>query len=298
MAWRDSARTTAIGNDEGDIRPAPRLSLPVPFGPRSRVRSKWIDTGSSQRRPLAAADGLPRGLVTAGGAVVGPVYEFAGLDNAAAVPGYAEYAIAGARATAVAPIAVAATPIVDLQSNVEHAGGVTHVVTAAAGVFGGVTDRFVRHEAELLDGAGAVLAAFRIVGHDDATLWLDAADGILPVGPQQVRVRARFFRVETGGGPGLGPVAQGASAPRANVRLGFAFHSDPGSAAGVRYPADPREFVHDLDEPGLAAWIALHGQPRYVQWDVMFDIAFAPGESAGPSSPRPVLTELRLPFRF
>ncbi|MFN8645020.1 MAG: hypothetical protein U0802_26355, partial [Candidatus Binatia bacterium] len=175
--WRDdSGNATAIGNDEGDIRPAPRL-MPVPFGPRSRVRSKWIDTGSSQRRPLAAADGLPRGLVTAGGAVVGPVYEFAGLDNAAAVPGYAEYAIAGARATAVAPIAVAATPIVDLQSNVEHAGGVTHVVTAAAGVFGGVTDRFVQHEAELLDGAGAVLAAFRIVGHDDATLWLDAADG-------------------------------------------------------------------------------------------------------------------------
>src|SRR5690606_21332556 len=80
LAWRgfpnsagvfvdDSGVPTAIGDDEGDIRPSP-TSLPVAFNSKSRVRSKWIDTGSSQRRDLASDDDLPRGVVTAGGAQV------------------------------------------------------------------------------------------------------------------------------------------------------------------------------------------------------------------------------------
>lgn len=296
--WRDdNGNLVNIGADEGDIRPAPRL-LPVPFGPRSRVRSKWIDTGCSQRRELAIADGLPRGIVTAGGAMAGPVYEFAGLDTAAATPGYAAFDITGVRATVAAPLVVPAVAITTVQANAMRDGRTVHVVIAATPAFGDAADRFVQHEAELLDATGTVLASLRIVGNDATTLWLDAGDGLLPEAPVLVRIRARFFRVETSGSQGLGPVAASGTAPRANVRIGFAFHTDPGSATGVRYPATDGEFVYDLASQDLAAWTALHGAPRYVQWDVLFDSAFAPGEFVGPASPRPALTELRLPFRF
>ncbi len=101
LAWRgfpdatgtfvdDAGNPTSIGNNEGDIRPAPTL-MPVPFNAKSRVRSKWIDTGASQRRALTSVDNQPRGLITAGGAQVGPVFEFAGLDVSSVVAGYVDY---------------------------------------------------------------------------------------------------------------------------------------------------------------------------------------------------------------
>ena len=49
----DDGVATNIGKNEGDIRPTPIL-MPVPFNAQSRIRSKWIDTGASERRLLAA----------------------------------------------------------------------------------------------------------------------------------------------------------------------------------------------------------------------------------------------------
>jgi hypothetical protein len=45
----------------------------------------------------------------------------------------------------------------------------------------------------------------------------------------------------------------------------------------------------------------VHGAPRYVQWDLVFDLAFADqsvAPSLSPTSPRLELSFLRLPFRF
>ena len=49
--------------------------------------------------------------------------------------------------------------------------------------------------------------------------------------------------------------------------------------------------------PGLLSWLATN-QPRYVMWDVLFDMSFKPGEQLSSSTPRPELHYLRLPFRF
>jgi len=43
-------------------------------------------------------------------------------------------------------------------------------------------------------------------------------------------------------------------------------------------------------------------RPRYIQWDVLFDLAYKPTDAAppalAPSSPRPEVHFLNVPFRF
>ena len=115
----DAGNPTNIGSNEGDIRPTPTL-MPVPFNSKSRVRSKWIDTGSSQRRPLSAADGLPRGLVTSNGAEVGPKFEFAGVDIASVTPGYVDYEVIGQSVRIKYPTPVSATNITTIDILADH----------------------------------------------------------------------------------------------------------------------------------------------------------------------------------
>jgi len=308
LAWRgvpddqgvrrdDFGGLVDIGIDEGDIRPAPQL-LPAPFGARSRLRSKWIDTGASVRRVLAAPDGLPRGIVTTGGQAAGPAFEFAGIDTAAADPGFARYEAIGGEARLSAPLVIGATSIESIDAEASHAGSPAYAVTIAAPVLGTELHRYRQYQAELIGVAGAALGSFRIVGHDARTLWL-APEALLPSAVvEQVQVRASFFRIETRGSTGLGPLATGTEIPRANVRIGFAFHTDPASGLAGRYPTDPQQFVHAMDDPGFLEWMQNNGAPRYVQWDVTFDMAFAPGEFVSPGSPRPQLDWLRVPFRF
>jgi hypothetical protein len=70
-----------------------------------------------------------------------------------------------------------------------------------------------------------------------------------------------------------------------------------------RYPdSSLQDFVRDMNDPGLQAWIAANGHPRYIQWDVIFDMAYKPGPAVPPaltpSTPQPQLDFLRIPFRF
>ena len=63
-----------------------------------------------------------------------------------------------------------------------------------------------------------------------------------------------------------------------------------------------RDFVYNLADPAVQEQIRTLGA-SYVQWDVLFDTSFAPNANAtppsfGPSSPRPALRYLRLPFQF
>jgi hypothetical protein len=163
----------------------------------------------------------------------------------------------------------------------------------------------VQYQAELLDASGNLLAGFRIVHHTADSVWLDPAGAVLPASAAQLRVRSKFFAVFTNGVESPGSAYQGDNGPvpRANVRFGFAFHRDPDptNIAEGRFPEDPREFVHDLADPDLLDWLAEEA-PRYVMWDVLFDLEYKPGQTAPPglqpSTPLPELRFLRLPFRF
>ncbi|MCA8949385.1 MAG: hypothetical protein KDE27_07770 [Planctomycetes bacterium] len=310
LAWRghpddqgvyrdDFGDPVTIGNDEGDIRPAPKL-MPVTFGRLSRLRSKWIDTGASGRRPLAAADGAARGLVLDEGNMVGPFYEFAGVEGDRQHPraGFANYEDAGGDARIVYPVVVDSVAIAAAHADREYQGRPAYEIELARAALGDVADRYRQYQAELLNGTNGVVGSFRIVGHDGRTVWLDAGTEVLAAGAVSLRVIAKFFRVDTNNSEGLGRFANGTGQSLANVRIGFAFHQDPGTPGALRFPMADSEFVYSMSDPDLIDWIAQNGEPRYVQWDVTFDIAHATGRSASPTSPRPTLSWLRIPFRF
>jgi hypothetical protein len=174
----------------------------------------------------------------------------------------------------------------------------------------------VAYEAELLTPSGSVLAGYRIFSHDDRELLVEPGTGLIPSGATQVQVKAKFFKVVTNGSEGLGPTYAAVSGPNAgvpvpiaNVRIGFALHLDP-DAANIedgRFPEDQQQFLHSFDDTELATWLANNATmgippPRYIQWDIIFDMAFKPGAAEppalSPSTPRPSLQFLRVPFRF
>ncbi len=331
LAWRgfpnangvfvdDAGQPTNIGSNEGDIRPAPVL-LPVPFSTRSRAQSKWIDTGASQRRGLTAPDDGARGIVLAGGAEVGPKFEFSwGFDDLSGhPPGYAKYIKLGTSGVKVEYEAAVSSQVVSsVATGAEYLGAPAYRVTLATPALG-QANRYVQHEAELQNASGAALGSFRILSHSDSELLLDAGTDVLPANVAKTRILRKFFKVVTNNSEGLGPVrvvgattpGTGIPVPIANLRIGFAFHWDPfvpGSEATNRFPADG--FTYDLNElqafvedPANNA-ITAGRQPRYVKWDVLFDLAYdppaVPGEARAlsPNTPRPELHFLRLPFRW
>jgi hypothetical protein len=303
------------------MRPHPTL-MPCPFSPQSRIRSKWIDTGSSQREFLTSS--LPsdpiggpafqteRRVAASNGALLGPVYEFAGLKiEPEVLPtsqdyGYLSYSPFGTTAvrinypTPVLPVAVAG-----MAGDASYLGKPAYQVTLATAVLG-EANRYVQYEGELLNNANSVLAGFRILSHTDRVLWLDPTSGALPVNATKFQVRAKFFKIITNGSEGLGTVVAGANpTPISNLRIGFAFHNNPQAGLSGRFPTNEQDFLNDLNDPAFLTWInqqttAAGGKnrhPRYVQWDVLFDLGFA-GQGLSPSSPRPELHFLRLPFRF
>jgi hypothetical protein len=310
LAWRgfpnaagqfvdDFGNPTGITNNEGDIRPSPAL-LPVPFSAKSRLRSKWLDTGVSKRRPLSVPDGLPAGIV---GAAPGPTYEFAGLNTSGtATSGYVAYNETGASVTIDYP-AFGPFDIASAETGASFLGAPAYRVRLGSAALG-EPNRYVQYEAELLNITGSVIGSFRIVSHTTSELLLDPGLDVLPTTAVRVQIRAKFFKIVTKGAEGLGPtytpVGTDRVIPNANVRIGFAFHQNP-QVAGGRFPADEQQFVHDLDDPTFLAWIGANGAPRYVQYDVIFDLTYEDNSvapSLSPTSPRPELHFLRLPFRF
>lgn len=293
----------AFTAEEGDIRPAPTL-LPVPFNAKSRIRSKWIDTGSSKRRPIAADDGLPRGIVLGGTASVGPVYEFAGLDNSSTTPGYVDYEPVGQTGVKIVyPTAVPAMDVVSSNASASYEGALAYELQLTTGALAAYSaDRYVQFEAELLNTTGSVVGSFRILHHTADTIVLAPEAVALPADVARVRIMSKFFKIITNGAEGLGPVhlpvGSAVPIPQANVRIGFAFHRDPSSGAAGRYPLDPKTFVYDMNDVGLQNWIQTNGAPRYIQWDVTFNSTFSVTPSLSPESPLPELHFLRIPFRF
>jgi hypothetical protein len=310
LAWRgfpnaqgipvsDAGTPISLGKNEGDIRPSPTL-LPVPFNPQSRVRSNWIDTGSSGRRDLAAADGLPRGVVTAGGAAIaGPRYEFGGTNT---TNGFVSYTPVGSTSVNINyPQVGSALPLARVEAGASYLGQPAYRITlASAGLPSG--SRYAQYEAELRNDVGSTIASYRILQHTEQELLVAVGEDLLPTDATQVAIRAKFFKIITDGSEGLGRAAlfAGQAMPLANVRIGFAFHVDPNPAnlLNGRFPnTSLQAFQYDLEDPALLSWLATN-QPRYVMWDVLFDMSFKPGEQLSSSTPRPELHYLRLPFRF
>ncbi|MFK7742941.1 MAG: Ig-like domain-containing protein [Planctomycetota bacterium] len=314
LAWRgfpnvfgqgvdDQGNLTAIGDDEGEIRPAPVL-LPSPFASRSRIRSRWIDTGATARRVLLnAADELPRGVVVTNANEAGPRYEFDGLQSAAGVAqGYASFDVVQGVAQLAFPEIVAATPILTSNAQSSFLGEVAYRVQLQQSVLGTTNDRFVQYEAELLAADGTLLGSYRILSHTANELVLSPESGALATEATSARVMAKFYEVFTDGSPGLGGTYSGAvgRVPTANVRIGFAFHTDPQQSTG-RYPEDG-SFLFDLNDPAVQEEVRSRNMP-FVQWDILFDSAFRSTgldepPALNPESPRPELRFLRLPFRF
>jgi hypothetical protein len=302
---------TDPGGNEGDIRPSPIL-MPCPFSPQSRVRSKWIDTGRSQREyltpgstgtsdPYSQTFQFERRIAEANGAVLGPIYEFAGTDE----DGYVEFSSNGQSAVKIDypdppfdPVAVAS-----LAADASYLGKPAYKVTLATPALG-EANRYAVYEGELLNNADSVLAGFRILSHTASELWLDPTAGALPLNATKFQVRGKFFKIITNGTEGLGPVVPGGSpVPLANLRIGFAFHNNPQDGLGGRFPTKEQDWLYDLDDPVFVEWISQqpplgrNRHPRYVQWDVIFDIDRT-GQGLKPSTPRPELHFLRVPFRF
>ncbi|MEC9047366.1 MAG: Ig-like domain-containing protein [Planctomycetota bacterium] len=294
------------GLDEGEIRPRPHL-LPTPFGSSSRLRSKWIDTGATARRALSLDDNLPRGIVEQGGALAGPGYEWAGVeeDPASVALGYAKYEISQGRGVTVFPEAVAPAGILTSNANASFQGRLAYRVTLSSAALGATDDRYVQYEAELLDNSGSRLGSYRILSHTANELVLSTESGALEVAATQVRVVQKFFEIITDGLEGLGSTYGGSQSnrvPIANIRFGFAFHQNPQDPAAQRFPAAPGTYAYDLSDPTVQEQIRQLGA-NFVQWDLLFDTKFraAVGDSPpdlNPETPRPELHFLRLPFRF
>jgi len=312
LAWRgfpdaqgvgrdDFNNPTNIGDNEGDIRPAPVL-LPVPFGAKSRLRSRWIDTGASQRRPLLVDNDTARGIVTSTGDVPGPWYEFQGLDSAT---GYANAVVVNGRGKVDYPPIGGAVAIATKDTAASFLGQPAFRVELAQATLGDVADRFVGYEAEVLSATNVPVGSFRILSHSNRALLLSPESGAFPASGAKIQLRAKFFRLVTNGEEGLGSVyigSGGGFVPNANVRIGFAFHKNPADGMAPRYPATPGTFTYNLADPGVQEQIRSQGL-TFVQWDLTFDGQFkSTGADSppafGPTTPRPQLEWLRLPFRF
>lgn len=333
----DSGALVNMDEGDGDIRPSPVL-MPAPFGSRSRVRSGWLDMGSVVRRNTPqGGDDLPRGVVQQGSLPLnsdfGPIPEFAGVisgdafatSNPEQNAGYVDTKTSstGTDVDIVYPVVLDGLAVASLQPGVTYRGGQAMRVTLGQpnATLGNDLNRYSHYRAILTEGP-AELGQFRILGHDANVLYLSAEGGSLPsIAPNSSRsvtldIQAKFFGIFENGVEGFQQsraVAGNDRLPKANLRIGFAFHRDPssndpkdrfppivstGPNANTSYP-----FFTDWGNPAVMEELRAGGF-RYVQYDVVFDaiyepVGFSPSpESYGPSTPRPELRYLVLPYRY
>ena len=304
LAWRgfrngakyfnDAGDEITIGDAEGDLRPAPTL-LPAPFGHLSRVRSRWIDTGSTVRRPLKAPDGAPRGIVedttVTPPLLAGPDWYLDGTsaDPASTYQGFVDYDSTPTTVSPKFPLVTlqGSTSVLSLKADQSVDGTPAYLIEIASPALGSIVNRYAHYRAELVNTGGAVLGSYRILQHSDSRLLVAATAPLPSEATLRLQVRAQFFDISVNGQSGLGPTYDGVTGqiPAANVRIGFAFHKDATKidpdGDGIdenRFPTDVREFTFDLNS--VAAREALRvGHYRYVQWDVLFNTRFSPTDA-------------------
>lgn len=335
LAWRgfpdasggfveDSGAAVTIGDAEGDIRPAPLL-MSSPILPKSKARSRYIDTGATLRRETTSGgDGLARGIESRSGDPFyrrGPEYTFAGTAPATSpYPGYVDYAQVPGGVLVPAPIpdslqSVMPAVVTKADASGTFRGRPAYAIDLAGFVLGSVANRYANLRGELLAANDVKLADFRILGHEAGVsgdrVYLANDEGALPTGVAKLRIVVKYFSVVTDGAPGLGRTftQNGHLVPAANVRIGFAFHEDATRALTKgtdtkRLPQQVGTFLYDLST--VAETIRTRGMP-YVQWEVEFNTSFSETdpnnlrvttEPISQNDPRPELHFLVLPYRF
>ncbi len=301
------AAYSVSADHEGDIRPAPIL-LPTAVASRTRLRSKWIDTGYSARRSLPFGDdNLPRGVTDPLGNLSGVRYEFGGYrpDPTTNVStGYANFELVGSQARAKFDVAVPAEAISVAAGTASYLGKPAYRIELLNAVLGDAVDRYSGYQAELLNAADVVVGGFRILSHTNRELFLSTESGALPATATKLRVTAKFFEIVTNGveGPNVTYEGSNGRVPVANVRIGFAFHANPGDSTAERFPAAAGTFLYNLSDPAVQETIRTKNL-TFVQWDVIFDQAYKVNALDAPlplrpTTPRPELRFLRVPFRF
>jgi hypothetical protein len=327
LAWRgwrtgasgidDAGNTIVIGRNEGAVRPSPIL-LPSTFGGVSRARSKWIDLGAANRRAMTTAPtGIDPRVVVTSGAAPGPDFRFAGTVTTGDPDqlGFAKVRDESAETAEIdfPQIAPASgfADIASVETGLVVEGFPAYALNFAPGTLAGVADDEFKNYRVELDVTDAIPDDFRILTHSGDRVVVEI-DAFVPADQVQGgRILAKFYEVVVDGFTNLGPtlpVAFGSSdrAPRANVRIGFAFTTDPTDPSAPRWPdptmgtQDSFEFNVDLDTNiGLRNFLQTN-RPRFVQWDVLFDRQFAPGQQLNdePVAPFPELEFLVLPFRY
>ena len=316
------ANNPATVDEEGDIRPAPIL-LPGTISPRSHMRSQWIDTGRSTRRPLSQFGLASRTIRenTAAKLLAGPTYSFGGTNAEQNMSsprykwrGYLDYSqtVSGVALLAPAVLAAPAT-ISSVVGTSSFEGQPAYQVKLAQPVLGVISDRYSQYQAQFINTAAAVVAEYRIVGHDNQFLYLSPDQGPLPTNLSNLtlQVVAKFIDVRTNGAPGLGrtytkTIGQTTTnVPVANIQIGFAFHKNPGPGSPTkgddpnRLPAEVGTFLYDLADPGVrevvrtfTGWEVnpstgmLTGNPNlnqesgapFIMWDMLFNVRFSEDE--------------------
>ncbi|MEZ6037532.1 MAG: hypothetical protein R3F29_08630 [Planctomycetota bacterium] len=287
--------TGTIGG-QGDIRPDPVL-LPVPFASNgtARARSRWLPLGALHRRALTESDGLPRGVVGEASTFSAAVRQDGWLHHAdgdlsplsSAVPVSSAPVLIAAAAVDTTTLAVPAL-------RVELLGDLPFVTP---GAFTGA----------IADGTrvgGGSWTQRRILHSDARTLWLDGTE-LLPEQVDRLQLRGWFVDLASNA-PASYLDANGVSLPRANARIGFAFHRSPDTALAhgtdpERYPAAVGTFLYDLTSAQTRSTLRAFG-PRAIQWDIVLD-----GEWARTAADQPppadqdaviALRRLFLPVRY
>jgi hypothetical protein len=326
----DSGNEVKLGDAEGDIRPAPVL-MPAPFGTRSRVRSKWLDMGAVVRRmTVQGGDGNPRGVEVQPGLNIGddfgPVPEFEAVETGDPDDpqgGYVRVVDDNLGGVLIDyPSVVRGLKVASIKANVPFRGQSAFEVTLRAPnpQLGAQNNRYSHYAVQLVEGA-TPLGQFRILGHTATTLYLSSESGVLPnVTASSNRdidlsVIEKFFDIFTNGVEGFPQTFVGRSGsqypsvriPRANVRLRFAFHQNPGDPQAKRYPpavaSGQPKFFADWDNAAEIEKIRTGGY-RYVLYDILFntqyewDPAFPNTNSLSPDTPLPEVRRLVLPYRY
>ena len=308
LAWRgfadgqggmvdDFGMPVAIGNDEGDIRPAPVL-LPVPYGSRSRARSGWQAIGAVPRRSLTSPDGEPRGVV--GGS--GPQFVLPQLDD-----GWLRWRNLGAQMLPDGEVMLASPAPVNGAATERWRGLDSYVLGLGVSI-ATEPDRFAGMQAELLGAGGELMRTLPIRGSDGNRVWLEPVD-VLPNGVVSLQVRDWTVQADYSGGPSPASYAGagGARVPQSNVRLGFAFHRDPEHALGSGF--DPDRLPHEVGTFYRGQLTTSEQQqldqlgPSHVMWDVTMEQAYRRDANGTPpawgfhTAPMRLL-RLLVPFKY
>jgi hypothetical protein len=165
-------------------------------------------------------------------------------------------------------------------------------------------DVYVGCIANLCRAAGGSHARPRVLHNTARTLFVEAWAA---PGTDASHLQLHAFGADLATGvPESYPGLLGVPVPRANARIGFAFHRAAEQALSTghdpdRYPQQVGAWLYDLGDPAVAAGLRIFG-PRHLQWDIVLDGEFrsVPGDQpplAGPGS-QIALRRVFLPVRF